>query len=734
MTAETATRPLKVAVIGNPNTGKSTLFNALAGLHAHVGNYPGVTVEKKVGQLHWQGATIELIDLPGTYSLSPRSLDEMVSVDVILGQHPQVGLVDAVLCIADASNLERHLFLVGQVLDTGVPTILVLNMWDAAERRGLHIDVDRLRRKLGIPVLVTEAHRLKGIDALRSALVGELSPPPQPKLLPPAFYQECDRLADYLQQQGLESVPWYLRERLLLDVGGTVENRYVGTGDAGLSDYLGAARERLRSRGFRVPASEAEQRFQWARQLLSDVVAAPAVQRESITDRIDRWLTHRVVGLAVFAVLMFLVFQAIYAWAEPLMGLCEAGQEWASGQIESLVAPGPLRSLLVDGVVAGVGGVLIFLPQIMLLFLLIAILEDCGYMARGAYMMDRVMSTFGLSGKSFLPLMSSFACAVPGIMATRVIDNRRDRMVTILVAPLMSCSARLPVYLLLIGAFIPAQSYLWGRVSLPGLVLFAMSTLGLLVAIPVAWLLKKYCFPGEVGSFILELPEYKWPSPRLVLYRMYDRGKAFVQRAGSLIFATTILVWAAAYFPGDHTEYNRLNAEVDALTADLPVDEEGNPMSTPRLEAVEAVRNAEGARLIRHSFLGRAGQAIEPLVIPLGWDWRIGVGVIASFPAREVVIATLGTIYSLGGDVDEESEGLRGALRAAEWPDGRKVFNIPVALSLMVFFALCAQCASTLMIIRRETNSWGWAAFSFGYMTALAYAGALVTYQVGMLF
>ncbi|MFV0443246.1 MAG: ferrous iron transport protein B [Planctomycetaceae bacterium] len=732
MTTATATRPLKVAVIGNPNTGKSTLFNALAGLHAHVGNYPGVTVEKKVGHFQHTGRTIELIDLPGTYSLSPRSLDEMVSVDVILGQHPQVGNVDAVLCIADASNLERHLFLVGQILDAGVPTILVLNMWDAAERRGLRIDVERLREKLGVPVIVTEAHRLKGIDEVRRALTSELAAPPQPRLFPDCFYKECEQLEVHLHQHGLENVPWYLRERMLLDAGGTVEGRYLKSGDAQLSDYLRSARERLTQQGFRVPAAEAERRYSWARQLLADIVIPPTATRESFTDRLDRWLTHRVFGLVIFAVLMFLVFQVIYAWAEPLMGMCETAQEWVGAHIQAAMPPGPLRSLLVDGVVAGVGGVLIFLPQIMLLFLLIAILEDCGYMARGAYMMDRVMSTFGLSGKSFLPLMSSFACAVPGIMATRVIDNRRDRMVTILVAPLMSCSARLPVYLLLIGAFIPATAYLWGRVSLPGLVLFAMSTLGLLAAIPVAWLLKKFCFPGEASSFILELPEYKWPSPRLVLYRMYDRGKAFVLRAGSLIFATTILVWAAAYFPGDHATFDQLSEQVNALAETLPADDGGEPIETAEFTQLADARNAEGARLIRSSFLGRAGEAIEPVVKPLGWDWRIGVGVIASFPAREVVIATLGTIYSLGGDVDEESEGLRGALQAAEWPDGRKVFNIPVALSLMVFFALCAQCASTLMIIRRETNSWGWAAFSFAYMTGLAYVAALVTYQVGM--
>jgi ferrous iron transport protein B len=450
-----------------------------------------------------------------------------------------------------------------------------------------------------------------------------------------------------------------------------------------------------------------------------------------LTDRIDAVLTHRAAGLLIFALLMFIVFQALYTWAEPLMGACEAAQGAAAEWVASIIPPGPLQSLLCDGIIAGVGGVLIFLPQIILLFLFIAILEDCGYMARAAYMMDRVMAPLGLSGKSFLPLMSSFACAVPGIMATRVIDNTRERMVTILIAPLMSCSARLPVYLLLIAAFIPATGYLGGLVSLQGLVLFAMSSLGLIVAIPVAWLLKRFVFTTGESTFLMELPDYKLPSLRVVLYRVYERAIAFVTRAGTLIFATTILVWAAGYFPADRSELQRVEAQIAA--AEPPeITEEFEP--SPELQALYDQRNTINADLMRRSFLGRAGQAIEPIVRPLGWDWRIGVGVLASFPAREVIIATLGTIYSLGGDVDEESTGLQDALKQSRWPDGRLVYNVPVALSLMVFFALCAQCASTLMIIRRETNSWRWPVVCFAYMTALAYVAALIVYQVGMRF
>jgi len=415
------------------------------------------------------------------------------------------------------------------------------------------------------------------------------------------------------------------------------------------------------------------------------------------------------------------------------MDAIESGQGWVSGLILSAMSPGAFRSLLVDGIVAGVGGVLIFLPQIILLFLFIAVLEDCGYMARAAFLMDRLMTRVGLSGKSFLPLMSSFACAIPGVMAARVIENRRDRMVTILVAPLMSCSARLPVYMLLTAAFVPATTYLGGWITLRGLVLFAMSSLGAVVAIPVALLLKKTLFRGETPPFVMELPAYKLPSLRVVFDRVWDRGRAFVTRAGTLIFFTSILIWAAAYFPGDHQRLNQLQTQIEGLES----RQESESLNAAQLRELDRFRNehnAASSQLLENSALGRVGHAIEPVVRPLGWDWRIGVGALASFPAREVIIATLGTIYSLGGDVDEEDEGLRDAMQNSTWPDGRPVYNTPVALSVMVFFALCAQCAATLMVIRRETNSWIWPAFTFGYMTGLAYVAGWLTFQIAMLF
>lgn len=755
-----------VALIGNPNTGKSTLFNALSGLKVRTGNYPGVTVEKKIGKVTWHEREIDLVDLPGTYSLSPRSLDELVSVDVLLGRQSGVSAVDAVVCIVDASNLERNLYLVSQVLDLGIPTVLVLNMIDVAKTRGVTVNAEELSKRLGIPVVVTEAHRRKNLDIVKQAISESVNQPlrvPE-NLFPEPFHAEVGQIREKVRELQDRDLPVFLAQRLLLDRGGQIEQELADHSDRGrqLLTELEAARERLAAQNCRVPAIEARVRYGWARELLDGVLTRPAERPASNSDRIDHFLTHRFFGLLVFAVLMLLVFQSIYAWALPLMNLIDSGQGAVAGVVTGLLDPGPLRSLIVDGVIAGVGGVLIFLPQICLLFLFIATLEDCGYMSRAAFLMDRLMSRLGLSGKSFVPLMSSFACAIPGVMATRVIENRRDRFVTILVAPLMSCSARLPVYLLLIAAFIPDEMLLdLGTVTLAGkpitfglglraAVLFLMYCIGALVAIPVAWGLKKFFFPGETPHFVMELPSYKVPSVRVVFDRVYDRGKAFVVRAGTLIFATTIVIWALGYFPGDHGTQHDLQRSMTAAETLL----EQNPKNPERLEItlsdLQAEHNKVSAELIENSFLGRMGHAIEPAVKPLGWDWRIGVGAIASFPAREVIISTLGTIYSLGGEIDVEVEieeaemsesgdknaeqkksGLIGSLQASRWPDGTKVFNVPVALSIMVFFALCAQCAATLMVIKRETNSWRWPIFSFVYMTVLAYMGALITYQVG---
>jgi len=719
-------KPLTIALIGNPNTGKSTLFNALTGGQARIGNFPGVTVEQKVGSFTHDDQTVSLIDLPGTYSLSPRSADEMVSVDVLLGKQKDVATPDAVVCIVDVSNLERNLYLFSQVKDIGLPVVLVLNMCDLAATRGVTFDVDQLAERLNVKIVQTEAHQRKGITELRDAmlLATQQEHTPAPKLFPEEFYAECQQLSNWLDQAGQKDVPFYSLERMILDVHGQTEER---SQTPGLTEYLQEARLRLASNGIKVPACETKVRYGWIRTQLDGILTRRETQELTFSDRFDKITTHKVWGLMIFVLLMFLVFQGIFTWAEPFMNLVADGQGWISDAVSASMPPGTFRSLLVDGIIAGVGGVIIFLPQIILLFTFIAIMEDCGYMARAAFLMDKLMTRIGLSGKSFLPLMSSFACAIPGVMATRVIENKRDRMLTMLIAPLMSCSARLPVYLLMIAAFIPATSYLGGWIDLQGMLLFAMYSLGVIVAIPVAWLMKKFFFPGETPPFVMELPQYKWPSPRIVFSRVYDRSKAFVVRAGSLIFCVTVVVWALGYFPEDHTQQHQITTQIEELESILPED----AVPTQQLEDLYQQQREVSAELIRESYLGQMGIAIEPAVKPLGWDWRIGIGAIASFPAREVIISTMGTIFSLGGDVEADDPGLQQTLQSATWPNGAPLFTIPVALSVMVFFALCAQCGATLMVIRRETNSWRWPIFTFTYMTVLAYVAAFIVYQAG---
>lgn len=759
-------RNASVALIGNPNTGKSTLFSALSGIATQTGNYPGVTVEKKVGRLTLAGRTIDLIDLPGTYSLSPRSLDEMVTVDVLLGRRGDTPMPSVVICILDASNIERNLYLVSQILDTGRPVIVALNMMDIAEARNIRVSIDELSKKLSVPVIPIQAHKKFGVADLKQAIETLLkdstaSRPGAESLFPPVFQTECAALVAFLAERGVHDYPVYLCERLLLDVHGWLETSVFpqGAQSLALNDWLTASRERLRQAGCKVPAIEATVRYKWARGVVQTSVVRPKEPVATRSDRIDRVLTHWLSGFAFFFAIMFVVFQSIFTIAPPLGEAVSGFLDSVGDVVGSRLPSGPLSSLWSDGIVAGVGGVLVFVPQIAVLFLFIAILEDCGYMARAAFLMDRLMTRVGLSGKSFVPLMSSFACAIPGIMATRTIENRRDRMTTILVSPLMSCSARQPVYALMIAGFVPAVTWLGGLISLQGLVLFALTSLGAFVAIPIAWLLRGTVFRGEVPPFVLELPSYKWPSWRVVAWRVYSQVVAFTTRAGTMIFATTVLIWAAGYFPGDRQESIRLANEIVAWKAMHPDLAEASTESPPDA-AAESKREADAAtndaaepsaaavhldelqtrqrqldaRLLEDSYLGRFGKLIEPAVRPLGWDWRIGVGVIASFPAREVIIGTLGTIYSLGGDVDEKSTALQSTIQTATWPDGRKVYNLPVALSLMVFFALCAQCASTLMVIRRETGSWLWPVVTFTYMTLLAYAAAAVTYQVASLF
>ncbi len=727
--------PYRVVLVGNPNTGKSTLFGSLSGMSVRTGNYAGVTIEKKVGRVQHLHFAVDIVDLPGTYSLSPRSPDELVAVEVLTGTAAGEAPPDLIVCVVNATLLRRNLFLVSQILELGRPVLVTLNMIDAARSRNLIIDTNRLSENLGVPVVAISASRGEGVDILRAEIENTLLRPLKPEVvgpLPPMFYEIVEQAAKQLGNSESdaghkigksEPTSHYLLERAILDVGGESERLFV-TANGKAAPIIADARSKIIASLGDLSDVECEARYSWASKKLEGVLSVSGRSSHRVTDWMDGLLTHRLFGILCFAMTMFVVFQCIYAWSSLPMEMIELAQRWVSELVATMLPPGVLRSLLVDGVIGGVGGVFIFVPQIAMLFLFLAILEDCGYMARAAFLVDRVMSLFGLSGKSFLPLMSSFACAVPGVMATRVIENRRDRLATIFVAPFMSCSARLPVYLLLITAFVPATKFAGGWVSLSGLVLMAMYSVGVLVAIPTAWLLKRTILRGEASPLLLELPEYKWPAPRIVLLRVYEASKAFVVRAGTLIFTASILIWAAGYLPGDHSRQHELQTLIESSQDDSAV----------QMDSWTAELRFESATLLERSLLGKMGHAIEPLVKPLGWDWRIGIGAIASFPAREVIIATLGTVYSLGGEVDEQDEGLIDALQKSTWPDGSPVYNVPVALSIMVFFALCAQCASTLIVMKRETNSWKWPMMSFAYMTTLAYIGALLTYQIGMRF
>jgi len=804
-----------VALLGNPNTGKSTLFNALAGARQRVGNYPGCTVEKKTGQMQHNDQRIELVDLPGTYSLAPRSPDEMVAVDVLLGWRGdnRGRRPDALLCIVDASNLERNLYLVSQALELGLPTVLALNMVDVARERGLSIDVPRLSKQLGLPIIELQAHKRVGVDELKQALahaVSHSAPAIESREspFPPEFQNEVRQLEAIMAKLNLDMIPRYLVERMLLDTTGYIQGMIKHPqGQEVLDAALAEARARLATAGMPVPAVEAMSRYGWVGRVLEGVVTRPSTRRVTASDKIDRVLTHKFLGTAVFALVMIVIFQSVFSWANspflPLMDWIDGGVGWVSDLVKASMPEGPLRSLITDGIIAGVGMVIIFLPQIMILFFFIGILEDCGYMARAAYLMDKLMAGVGLSGKSFIPMLSSFACAIPGVMATRVIENPRDRLTTILVAPLMSCSARLPVYVLMIGAFIPPITFL-GFISLRGLTFVAMYLVGILAAVFVALILKKTILKGETPPFVMELPSYKWPSASTVIFRMVDRGWSFVRRAGTLILVISIVVWWASYYPRDAslldpakvaraevlskelkpleephqadsealaTKYAELEALAKGEQPELEEPEGGTetPAEDPpeldgigfireqkrllaeidvllgrmqasgyveRSEELAGIENEFAGTYVRNSYLGRFGQAIEPVVRPLGWDWRLGAAAVASFPAREVVVATLGVIYNLGGDQDEASRSLRSTLKEARWDPGseragQKVYSVPVALSLMVFFALCAQCGATLAVIKRETNSWWWPLFTFVYMTGLAYVAALLTYQIG---
>lgn len=691
-------RSRRVAIIGNPNSGKTTIFNALTGMRQKVANYPGVTVEKKEGRVSLgDGIDVMLLDLPGTYSLTANSPDEKIAIDVLMGRVGHTSTPELVICVVDASNLERNLYLLSQLIDSRLPVIVALNMMDAAERDGVEIDVARLSAELGVKVIPTVGNRSIGVEQLKDALLERVEPSPQARRweLPEPVREECDELKGLLQQYHHLPEPAAFHEAiaLLTSTQSVSEhnNRYAHE----LIEHVKRDHDRLDCLGIDRHSVFVESRYDWIKRVCMTAAVSRGRDRMSPSDRIDRVLTHRVGGFAIFIALMAVMFQAIFSWASVPMDLIGAGFDWLGAGVVRLMPAGDLRDLIVNGALAGVGAVVTFLPQIIFLFLFIGLLEDTGYMARAAFIMDRMMSRVGLHGRSFIPLLSSFACAIPGIMATRTIESRKDRLVTMLVTPLMSCSARLPVYALMIAAFIPAKRVL-GIFSLPGLVLVAMYVLGLTAALLMAWFFKKTLLKSETPAFIMELPPYKLPSLKSVLLHMWERSLIFLRRAGTIILGVSIVLWFFATYPKYH--------------------------------------DVSAAEQLNRSFAGRAGHFIEPLIKPLGFDWKVGIGLIGSLLQREVFVSTMGTIYN----VRDAKQGpgnisLRQHLRNDVDPvSGLPTFTALTAICLMVYYVLSMQCLSTIAVMRRETNGWKWPLFQIAYMTTLAYSATFLVYRLGL--
>ena len=647
-----AHHPLSVAVAGNPNTGKTSLFNVLTGLRQKVANYPGVTVETKMGQwiLVPDLPPARVIDLPGLYSLDATSLDEQIARDVLLGQAQNIGKPDVVIVAVDATNLNRNLYLATQLIETGLPIVVALTMFDLAERSGLRIDIQKLAAALGVQVIPVIAKRRSGLDELGRAVLSAA-------------------MAGSREKRAFPSFPRQHGPSLVYDLR-----------PASWPELLTA-------------------RYRWIESVVADAVEGVDSQQINVSERIDAFVTHKFLGPLILFLVMLLIFQTIFSWANLPMNLIDHVFSSLGAVLRAYLPAGVLTDLLVDGVIAGVGGVVVFLPQILLLFFFITLLEESGYMARAAFLMDRLMRAVGLHGKAFVPLLSSFACAVPGIMATRTIENPKDRLATIMIAPFMSCSARLPVYTLMIAAFFSEQKVL-GVVSLGAVMILGMYLLGIGVAIMVAWILKHTILKAPSPPFAMELPPYRLPNFSNVGHVLRARVGAFLKQAGTVILAISILMWVLVTFPRSQTS---------------------NASNDPAIH-------------VEDSYAGRAGHRIEPLIAPLGFDWKIGIGLISSFAARETVISTLSIIYNVNDDkTTAQSSSLAAAMRNARRADGSRVWTPLVALSLMVFFVLACQCMSTVAIVRRETNSWRWPVFMVGYMLMLAYVGSFITYQGGRL-
>ncbi len=717
-----ATAPPCVALTGNPNCGKTTIFNALTGLRAKVGNYAGVTVERKEGRLIGNPANrdIRILDLPGTYSLSPNSIDEQISRDVLLNRLPELPPPDLIVIVVDASNLQRNLYYATQVIELGHRTLIALNMVDVAESNGHAIDTAKLSAALGVPVLPVIASNGQGIPELRARIIAELdnAAETRPQLfcqLPGLFRIEATGLANLLAETFRDRQIQATAEALLLLSNEKALASSREHYPQKIQDAVAAARKRLDAHNVDWRSAPIEWRYAKIAEIQQAATTELAPPGETFSDRLDRIVTHKTWGTLLFIAIMLLMFQSIFTFAHIPMDALQSAVDWLGGKVGHAIPPGDLNSLIVGGVIAGVGAVIVFLPQILLLFMFIGFLEDTGYMARAAFLMDRLMSKVGLHGKSFIPMLSSFACAIPGIMATRTIESRKDRLVTILVAPLMSCSARLPVYTLLIAACVPNVTVL-GFIKLSALTMLAMYLLGITVALLMAWLFKKTLLRGDPPMLIMELPPYKRPLLRVVSRHMWERSKLFLRRAGTVILGINILLWFLATYPRSAAVEKDFAARRAAVA----------PAQTAELDKQEA-----GEKL-RHSFAGMAGRAIEPVIAPLGFDWKMGIGIVASFAAREVFVSTMSTVYNVGeADTQNGTKALAETMRAQRRTDGSPIYTPLTAVTLMVFYVFAMQCVSTVAVVRRETNSWKWPLFQWFYMGVLAWGLAFLTYHGG---
>ena len=699
---------LRVAIIGNPNTGKTTLFNALTGLRQRVGNFAGVTVERVEGAFKGSdGRKVVVLDLPGSYSLSAGSPDEQIALEVLLGRDKDRWRPDVVLVVVDAVHLERNLFLASQVIELGVPVVLALNQFDLAESQGIRIDVPELIHEVGVPIVPTVASRGEGIEPLKRALAvaATLPAPVRPFALPVEVDVALEPIVRCLVADGFSTSAAGMESLRLLGLPSTdVHLAHV----QGLGSAVEASSSALRLAGYQPNRFESDVRYAWISLVTSRTVTRRQNAARSTSDRIDAFAMHRVFGPLIFLALMVVVFQSVFSWAKPVQDAIAAGIADLGRVVGALLPAGDLRSLVEDGVFAGVGSVLVFLPQIAILFAFIGLLEHSGYMARAAYLMDRVMRRVGLHGKSFIPMLSGYACAVPGIMATRTIEDPKDRLATIMVVPLMSCSARLPVYTLLIGAFVPPVAVFAG-VTLQGVTMLIMYLLGTVVALGVAAIFKRTLLKGPVRPMILELPPYRMPSLRSLLVSVAQRCQLFLRRAGTVILSLSIVLWALATYP---------RTAADASLS--PAQQQETQLA--------------------HSVLGRIGHGIEPVVRPLGYDWKIAVSIAASFAAREVFVSTMGTIYGVGDTKDGETGGgnnvLQNRLVQERNPvTGKLVYTPLIAIGLMVFYVFALMCMSTVAVTVREAGGgrlgWSWAALQFGYMLVLAYGAAWIVYAGG---